>query len=365
MGKNKYQIKALIAPLDWGLGHTTRSIVLLKALQEADIEVVMAGSPNQITIWSKEYPDVLKFPLKGYNVHYTKRKIFLPLAIISQIPKILFRIYQEHHWLKKIVAKENIQLIISDNRFGLWHKSTHCIFITHQLEIKASSSFLQSWVQRINYFFINKYAACWVPDYAGEKNIAGTLSHPEKLPKIPVHYIGPLSRCKQRDPIAPTFDYLFLLSGPEPQRTLLENKFRDALEKLSGKSILLLGKPGTASVSTTHPNYTTFNHLETTSLEKYMQEAEWIICRAGYTTIMEILALKKKAILIPTPGQTEQEFLGAHLANQKWCICIDQEDDLLTAVENAKTFDFQFPDFPEGTLQQEIEKLLSALKKDQ
>lgn len=362
MGKNKYQIRALIAPLDWGLGHTTRCIPLIHALQNTGIEVVIAGTPIQLAVLSQEFPGILNFPLKGYRVHYTRNKFFLPFKILAQSPRILFCIYQEHQWLKKMVVQENIGLIFSDNRFGLWHAKVQSIFITHQLEIKASSSFLKKVIQKINYYFINKYAACWVPDYASEKNIAGTLSHPTKLPDIPVHFIGPLSRFKKTATTNTTIDYLFLLSGPEPQRSLLEKKFREAIDKLPGKSILLLGKPGQENISTIHENCTTFNHLETDTLQKYLQEASLIICRSGYTSIMEILAMKKKAILIPTPGQTEQEYLGEHLAGQKWCICIQQEDDLFNAIEKAKSFDFQFPDFPESSLDQEIERLCTKME---
>lgn len=363
MGKNNYIYKVLVAPLDWGLGHTTRCIPVIRALQNAAFEVVIAGNPIQIELLKKEFPGILNFPLKGYNVHYSKQKSFLPLKILSQVPKILSRIYAEKKWLKKIVIEEKIDLVIADNRFGLSHPDIPCIFITHQLEIKMPSSFLQKIAQKINYHFINKFSLCWIPDFEGEKNIAGELSHPQKNPQTPLRYIGPLSRFENTEATPINTNWLFLISGPEPQRSVLENKILNGIQNLPGKSIVLLGKPGKENVQQLHENCTVIDHLETKKLEKIIRETEYIICRSGYTSVMEILSLNKKSIMIPTPGQSEQEYLATHLAAQKWCMEMKPDDDLSTTLEKAKSFDYIFPAFTETPLKKFVEELIDLLKK--
>ncbi len=363
MGKNNYINKILVAPLDWGLGHTTRCIPIIRALQTAAFEVVIAGTTLQIELLQKEFPGILNFPLKGYNVHYSKQKSLLPLKILSQVPKILSSIYEEKKWLKKLVAEEKIDLVISDNRFGLSHAGIPCIFITHQLEIKTPSRFLQNIMQKINYRFINKFSLCWVPDFEGEKNIAGDLSHPKKIPRTPLRYIGPLSRFENTDETSISTNWLFLISGPEPQRSLLENNILSSIQNLPGKSIVLLGKPGKENEQQLNENCTVINHLDTKKLEKIIRESEYIICRSGYTSVMEILSLGKKSIMIPTPGQSEQEYLAKHLSEQKWCIEMMPNEDLSSTLEKAKTFEYVFPAFAETPLKIFVEELIDLLKK--
>lgn len=362
MGKNNFTYKVLVAPLDWGLGHTTRCIPIIHALQNAGFEVIIAGQPVQTTLLQKEFPGILNFPLKGYNVHYSKKKFFLPLKIMLQIPKILNRIYAEKKWLKKLIAEEKIDLVISDNRYGLSNAGIPCIFITHQLEIKTPSPFLQRIVQKINYHFINQFSFCWVPDFEEEKNIAGDLSHPKKIPQTPIRYIGPLSRFTNSGINSTQINWLFLISGPEPQRGILEKNILAAAQKIPGKSVILLGKPGMKNMYQLNENCTVINHLDTKDLEKLIANSEFIICRSGYTSMMEILCLQKKSIILPTPGQPEQEYLAQHLASQRWCMEMKFGDDLSATLEKAKTFDYIFPDFTEMTLQKYIEELNNLLK---
>ncbi|MEO7210487.1 MAG: glycosyltransferase [Chitinophagaceae bacterium] len=363
MGKNNYIYKVLVAPLDWGLGHTTRCIPVIRALQNAAFEVVIAGTPVQMGLLKKEFPGILNFPLKGYNVHYSKQKSLLPLKILSQVPKILNCIYAEKKWLKKLVKEEKIDLVIADNRFGLSHPDIPCVFITHQLEIKMPSRFLQKLVQKMNYRFINKFSLCWVPDFEGEKNIAGDLSHPKMIPRTPLRYIGPLSRFEKTDETSISTNWLFLISGPEPQRSLLENKVLSSIQNLPGKSIVLLGKPGKENQQQLNENCTVINHLNTKKLEKIIRESEYIICRSGYTSVMEILSLGKKSIMIPTSGQSEQEYLAKHLSEQKWCIEMMPNEDLASTLEKAKTFEYIFPVFTETSMQKFVEELIDLVKK--
>jgi len=359
--KNKYKYKVLVAPLDWGLGHTTRCIPIIRALQNVAVEVVIAGTPTQLELLKKEFPGILNFPLNGYTVHYSKKKSLLPWKILIQVPKISYSIYSEKKWLKKIVRNEKIDLIISDNRFGLSHPDIPCIFITHQLAIKTPFSFLQKIIQKINYHFINQFTLCWIPDFEGEKNIAGDLSHPQNLPQIPVRYIGPLSRFHKSGELPFSIKWLFLISGPEPQRSILENKILSSIQNIPEQSIVLLGKPAKEYKQQIHNHCTVINHLETIQLEKLIRESEFIICRSGYTSVMEVLSLSKKSIMIPTPGQSEQEYLASHLSAQKWCMEMSPNDVLGETLEKAKTFEYHIPFFDNGKLEKFVDEIMDLL----
>lgn len=263
--------------------------------------------------------------------------------LLGQLPRVSAIIKQEHRWLDGIIEQYQIDLVISDNRFGLSSKKIPCIFITHQLTIKAPFAWVEKILQRINYRFINRFTCCWVPDAAGEPNAAGILSHPAKLPEIPVHYIGLLSRFHPQT-VTRKYDYCILLSGPEPQRTLLENKLMAGLAEVDGKILLVRGKPGSEEEFNVPENVEVKNHLPTAEMQEALLQSECIVSRSGYTTVMELLSLHKKSVLIPTPGQTEQEYLAKKLQEGHACISVPQHR--FNCVEHfglVKKFDYQFP----------------------
>ena len=219
----KRKIRVLIAPLDWGLGHATRCLPIIYELLRKGCEVCVACNERQAHLMRTEVPDVQIMPLPGYNFRYSKLGALNKLATIFQVPKILIAIKREHRWLRDVFKKESFDLIISDNRYGFYNQTAYSVFITHQLQIQVPGN---KWLQRIlekwNYYFINRFNECWIPDFKVEPNLAGELSHPEVLPKIVVRYIGLLSRFENivvstRKPV----DILILISGPEPQRTVL------------------------------------------------------------------------------------------------------------------------------------------------
>ena len=228
--------RVLVAPLDWGLGHATRCIPIIYELLRFGFEVQIAAEGKTKKLLENEFPGLVFLPLKGYKVRYSKNKSLLFFSLFIQLPKLLWRIYYEHKWLKKIVKESDICMVISDNRLGMYSSTIPCIYITHQLKIKTRSQFTDQLVQKIHYFFINKYSACWVPDNKTENNLAGDLSHPEYLPKTQVKYLGPLSRL-EKDTSDKKYDYLVLISGPEPQRTIFEDLMLEELKKVSGKII--------------------------------------------------------------------------------------------------------------------------------
>ncbi len=353
--------RILIAPLDWGLGHATRCVPIIKLLQLFGYEPVVAAEGTQLSLLKQEFPTLTFIHLNGYKITYTKYKRWLPLKISLQIPKILFAIQREHNWLKKIIASHEFDAVISDNRYGLYTNQVPCVFITHQLQIKGPNNWIENILQRLNYRFINRFTECWIPDFEGNLNIAGELSHPHRKPKTEIKYIGPLSRFNTPATQETIYKYIFLLSGPEPQRTLLEDKILKIVAALNDRILIVRGRPGKEDLPPVPQNCTIINHLPTNDLQSVLASGEFIISRSGYTTVMEIMALQKKSILIPTPGQTEQEYLARHLCTQGWCYTCNQEDDLLLNIKKAEEYSFSQPSFNSAGLKEIVAAFLEKV----
>jgi len=354
--------RILVAPLDWGLGHATRCVPLIKALLQHNYEVIIASDGPQATLLKLEFPQLQFLLLPGYAIRYSRKGWQLPFAMLSQLAKINKAIRREHSWLQDTIKEQKIDLVISDNRFGLYTQQVPCIFITHQLTIKAPFKWLEQRIQQVNYRYINNFTACWVPDFAEEKNIAGVLSHPQKMPSVPVHYVGLLSRFMQTTSTTLQYHYCFLLSGPEPQRTLLENKILRYARNVKGNCLLVRGKPGSTDELHVPSNVTVQNHLSGDALEKAIAQSEYVLSRSGYTTVMEMLSLQKKMILIPTPGQTEQEYLANRLQEQGWCYTTQQQHfDLIKNLEEATHFGYVYPTLATVSLPQLIQQLITDL----
>jgi uncharacterized protein (TIGR00661 family) len=366
MSKISAMNTVLISPLDWGLGHTTRCIPLIEAFLKNKWQVVVGCEiPSAAhSLLSKEFTGVQFVHLSGYKIQYAKEAASLAIKMATQLPKIFSAIKKENKWLQKTVDEWNIDLVVSDNRYGLYTKKCPCIFITHQLQIQAPARFLECLLQKINYRFINRFSACWVPDFPlnsnseASINIAGTLSHPKFLPKIPVKYLGILNRTGKILPNFNKYKFLVLISGPEPQRSLFEKKIIQWMKQINDPVILARGLPGNAATISVPKNCTVFNHLTIDELETAFHSCEYVVARSGYTTVMEILARAKKAMLIPTPGQTEQEYLAARLMNRQWAYTFSQNnDDYYEAIRKGEKFAYSIPQFPPTDLDDVIEKI--------
>jgi UDP:flavonoid glycosyltransferase YjiC (YdhE family) len=344
--------RILIAPLDWGLGHATRCIPIIYKLLEQGHEVFIGAEGSIKKLLQQEFSEIEYLPLKGYQIRYNTTRQALFLCMLKQVPKIITAITYEKRWLKHIIEKYKIDIVISDNRFGIYNKEVHSVFITHQLLIK--SPFLQAFLQRLNYYFINKYDECWVPDFSEPPYLAGLLSHPKKMPATQVKYIGWLSRFGK--PEKKEWKYiLILLSGPEPQRTILEKIVLDELRNFSELVLIVRGLPGSSSLLTVRENVKCLNHLPAKQLEEAILNASFVIARSGYSTIMDLLKLKKKAILIPTPGQTEQEYLAGHLFKNNLAFCTEQQGfNLSEALKAANVFNYSFYDRDTTLLQEDF-----------
>lgn len=350
----------LVAPLDWGLGHATRCIPIIKALEGQGCTVLLAGEAAVAALLQKEFPHLEILPLKGYRIRYSRRAGFFSLAILRQLPKICAAIRNERNWLKKLIAGRKIDAVISDNRPGLHHKHIPCIYITHQLHIETGNRF-SSWLsQQLHYRYINKFSACWVPDNEGSPDLAGILSHPLEKPSVPVHYIGPLSRFENAG-AGENYDLLVCLSGPEPQRTLFENILQAQLASYNGKVYFVRGTE-TAPAATFPGHIKTVGLLSSDELNKAMIAATVIISRSGYTSVMDLVKLQKKAVLVPTPGQKEQEYLAAMLMEQGLFYTVRQEDfSLQEALNKATGFSPARKDFNFDAYGNAVAALVSTL----
>ncbi len=308
--------KILLCPLNWGLGHATRCVPIVQELLRQGKEVVIAADGFALEFLKQEFPDLKAIKFIGMKVKYSKSNSQVKV-LVKKIPYFLKSITSEHRRLKKLVAKHHIDTVISDNRFGLWNKKVETVYITHQLLIKMPPEL--KFAERIAWFvhrsIIHRYNHCWIPDIPGNDNLSGDLSHLWKLPKNAV-FVGWLSRFqndRQQDKTPIPYEIVVLLSGPEPQRSMLEHKFVNYLRDNLFPSLIVRGIPSKKPKIMKIGNIDLVPHINTQELQRIILNAPTLFCRSGYSTLMDLMTLGKKAVLVPTPGQTEQEYLANHL----------------------------------------------------
>lgn len=305
--------RILICPLDWGLGHATRCIPVIQLLLQKDHEVIIGGSGRSLALLKKEFPLLASIELPGYDIQYSNGSLALKLFIST--PRIFKAIKREHAAVEKIVRDKKIDLVISDNRFGLWNKQVKTVFITHQLLIKAPIG--ERLLYRINQYYIRKFNECWIPDVPGADNLSGDLSHPYPHPAN-AFYVGTLSRfrslpetaVKQSFSLKESYDVIVILSGPEPQRSIFEKIILAQAAAIPLHFLVVRGITEVDQTMDTKDNLDMVSHLTAAELKEAIVAAALVVSRSGYSTIMDLAVLKKKAIFVPTPGQTEQEYLA-------------------------------------------------------
>ena len=328
---------------------------------------MIAADGRPFELLKKEFPALTFVRFPGFSVVYPDGNR-IAWKIMSQIPNIVVAIFREHRELKILLHDVTIDAVISDNRFGLFSKQVPCIFVTHQIGI-AMPKRLQ-WAARIVYYLnkmmIGKYAECWIPDYAEEDNLSGKLSHYYPLPKN-ASFIGPLTRLKRKKNIEKEFDILVLLSGPEPQRTALESIIMEQLKSINKKSLVVRGIPEKSQHIKLSEWITVVSSLDSSSLNDAMLASDIIISRPGYSTIMDLEVLGKRAIFIPTPGQTEQEYLAAELQKSgKFFVQRQDQFSLNDALEGGKQFPgFAMKETRASEFSSCIERLLARIDREQ
>ena len=306
--------------MDWGLGHATRCIPLIDSLIMQQHDVMLAGSGTSLQFLRDAYPTLEVVELPAYDIYYPEGTN-ASFQVLLQTPKVLRAIKKERSLIAEIYAVYKWDYIISDNRYGVLHPLARNIFICHQIAIRAPKLF--SWTNpfflSLHLRFIKPFHELWIPDIKGVHNLSGKLAHGITFP-IPHHYIGVMSRFTNKikhpsyiDDI--DFEILIVLSGPEPQRSEMEAKLIKICNQQKKKTLLVRGKPDDEGMKVKE-FVTLIPLLQTNDLLAAYHKAAAIICRSGYSTIMDLSVLNKKAIYIPTHGQTEQEYL-AHLMQER------------------------------------------------
>lgn len=304
----------LVTPLNWGLGHATRCIPIIKALQENNFVPIIASDGISLELLRKEFPYLQTLELPSYQIEYAKNGKNFKWKLLKNCPNMIEAILNEKKIIKKWIKKYSIDGIISDNRLGVFSKKVPSIFITHQLNVLTGNT---TWItSKIHQHIIKKYTECWIPDFEGTLNLTGKLGH-LKSSNLNLKYIGPLSRMQKKE-TQKRYNLMILLSGPEPQRSLLEEKLIEEIQHYEGDVVFIKGIIEKEQKKEQINCVTYYNYMNTRQLEQTFNESETILCRSGYTTIMDLVKLEKNAFFIPTPGQYEQEYLAQKLKRNGW-----------------------------------------------
>lgn len=346
----------LVAPLNWGLGHATRCIPIIRNLEKAGFRPIIASDGIALQLLKLEFPHLQFLELPSYSIKYPKKGKNFRWKMVSNLPNMILAVAKERKLVKKWVDEYQLSGIISDNRLGVFNKNVPSVFMTHQLNVLTGSTTYFS--TKIHQEFIDKFTECWVPDVDEEQNLSGKLGHLDFIDSR-IKYIGPLSRFRKMDSEI-KYDLLVLLSGPEPQRTFLEEKLISELKNYAGKVVFVKGIVKEKQEVLQSENILFYNFMQSDELEKLFNESELVLCRSGYTTVMDLAKLGKKAFFIPTPGQFEQEYLAEKFQEDGLVPFCNQEDfsiEKLKEVQNFKGL-FNF----EGEL--DCQKLFSLFERE-
>ncbi|HEC42734.1 MAG TPA: hypothetical protein ENI20_07910 [Bacteroides sp.] len=369
--------KILVCPLDWGLGHAARDVAIVKQLTDLGHEVILAGGGGAMKLLVEEFPELETVRFGSLiRIRYSRKlPAWMKITLLS--PLLLYEVYAEHLRLARLVRKLRPDVVISDNRYGLWNQNVTCVLVTHQLSIRLPkfASFLELPAFLAMRTFISQFDHCWIPDFPGKANLSGDLSHRFPLPGNAV-FIGAISRFTRSDskfaesnsnyagsdsrfsgsgqgnsiPTASPVDLLILLSGPEPQRSRLQKIVLKQVFSLKARCIILQGLPGKLQRTDLTSTVTMYNHLPSGELRQLLLASEHVICRSGYTSIMDLTIMKKKALIIPTPGQTEQEYLAGYLGGKGlFKTCSQDELNIESALKDLRQFEADFNQ-PEGNI---------------
>jgi Glycosyltransferase family 28 C-terminal domain len=352
----------LICPLEWGLGHAARMIPVARKLADAGHKVFIGSGEEHLAFFRKELPGISCVHFPGFRQRYSR---FLPqyISILFKVPLLLYHIIREHHGLNAVIRDYSIDTVISDNRFGLWNRKVRTAYFTHMplIPFPKPFRFLEFTGIMLHGFIIRKYDLCFIPDLPGELNVSGRLSHGLKLPPT-VRYTGILSRFSPPDSSsagqsASSPYNLVILSGPEPQRNIFKRKILDILRNTGSAATFLEGRPEDSGTIVRSENITFISHLPSSEMQEVISRSRAIITRSGYSSIMELISLNRSALLIPTPGQTEQEYLAGYLSARGWfSFCVQGK------MTKENILDPGEPDRPAGIAEQSSVLLDNALE---
>ena len=327
-------MKILVAPLNWGLGHASRCVPLVHRLLDEGHEVILGGDGESLTLLRAHFPKQRYVYLAPLNLRYSKGRSQVG-AMLCALPKLFWWAVKDHTILKAVLKEEQIDQVISDNRFGLYNKGAECIYMTHQLHIILPKGWrwLESLAARLHARIYTRYNKVWVPDYETvENSLAGELSHLSSFHLSPFtfQYIGPLSRFGitgyRNTESAKKYDVVAVLSGLEPHRSMLEQEIIARFAEKDERVLIVQGLMHRPNTLIKRGKLTIVPRMKDAELAAALLGAKHIIARSGYSTIMDLAALGlleakrqtsgAKIELIPTPGQPEQEYLATWIAQK-------------------------------------------------
>jgi UDP-N-acetylglucosamine transferase subunit ALG13 len=325
-------------------------------------KIIIGCGPEHMELFRKELPGLSYIDFKGFRPLYSK---FLPqyLVLLIETPLLIYHSVLEHFRLKSIIRRNSVDIVISDNRFGLWNSKITTAYFTHMplIPFPAPFRFLEFIGIYLHRAVIKRYSYCYIPDLPGDINLTGRLSHGLRLP-VNVRFAGILSRFMisgETSGVEAGSDIqnTVILSGPEPQKTIMKTLLLSLLKEMHSPSVILEGRPGLTGEKILSGNITSYSHLPAEEMREVITRSKNIICRSGYTTIMELVSLNRSALLIPTPGQTEQEYLATYLTEKGWFSTVSQNE-----IMNGLSLSSVKVSFPSGIREQSSMLLDEALR---
>ena len=323
--------KIIVAPLNWGLGHAARCVTMIHFLLENNFTPILASDGKALDFLQKEFPELEVLELPSYNISYAKN---LKTGLFFQIPKIAKAVKAEKKVIADFIQKnKEVVGIISDNRFGVRNAKIPSVYLTHQITVLSG---MLTWLtSKIHQRIIQKFNACWIPD-SKENTLSGTLSQ-TKNKHLNLKYIGVLSRfVKENVPLKN--DVLIVLSGIESQRKKLEEKLLSVFKNHPKKVVLIQGKIEENQTQKNIGNITVYNYLLSKELEIEINQSALIICRSGYSSIMDLATLKKNVFFIPTKHQTEQEYLAKYLEKMRLAAFSEEKNFSLESLKRVNNY---------------------------
>lgn len=339
------QVKVLVAPLDWGLGHATRCVPVVREFLRQGAQVELAVVKSNAGLLRRIFPDLRQRLAPSYNIVYPKHGYNMGLWLLKNGVHLNRVIRYEHNYAEKMVDKFHYDVLVSDNRFGFYSKKAKSIYMTHQRRIAFPPMLSAFEPMGILWHgaVMRHFDEVWVPDEPEYPGFAGRMSH-VKLQTCPVKYVGLLSRfsdcvskpladvtpCESAEALPSAlqkkFRFVAVVSGVEPARSRFENLLKNAFSKIEGRHAIIMGKPSLGVKSWTEGNVEFFTHLEDSAFIDTIRSAEWVISRGGYSTVMDMAVLGAKCIFVPTPGQYEQVVLARDLNESRAALALDERN---------------------------------------
>lgn len=326
--------RILVAPLDWGLGHSTRCIPIIERLIARGSIPVIGADNGPLALLRSEFPKLEHVRVPGANIRYSKGRSQL-WSMARQFPEMVRSIRAESAWFDRMRRDMRLDAVISDQRFGLRAPDLPSVLITHQ--VFPFTPLAQAVLRKVNLYNIRRFHRCWIMDEPASPGLAGELSHGPHLPGN-ARYIGTVSRMTgARSLNAEPHRIVAVISGPEPHRTLLEDMLTDRMQRIEGKHLLVRGLPETVRTEQLG-NVHRVPHMDSAMLADAMASADLIVSRSGFTTLMDLVALGRSALVIPTPGQAEQEYLGdLHRRTGRFLVQSQRSIDLEAALDGRSS----------------------------